>query len=147
MRAATLNDIPVLFNLLVRMQRESRMSVFKRDDEKTKQFLKWIVTNPAGIVLVDGEPVHAVLMGFVQEIWFSKDKEAFNLPFYVLPEHRKGPSAVRLLVAYKKRAIELGAHPAAVTWVNNSGITVAQTNKFIGRMGFSPVGEYFVATQ
>lgn len=147
MRYATLKDTPNILNILCAMHREARVSVFDLDLNKLTNFLHWLITEPSGIALVDGEPICGVVLGVVQEMWFGKDKEAFNLPLYVLAEHRGGPYATRLVEGYKKRAIELGAHPAAVTWVNNSGIAVEQTNRFISRMGFLPVGEYFVATQ
>jgi len=142
-RDAKPSDLPQILAILEIMHEESINSIFNRDMEKVAHFLKWLMSTDGGIILVDGDPICGVVIGMVQEMWFGYDKEAFNLPLYVLPEHRGGPYAVRLVSGYKRKALELGAHPDAINWINNSGITAEKTNEFIGRMGFSPIGGYF----
>jgi len=144
-RDATTADILAIIRVLRSMHAEAHVRVFDFSAAKLASFLQWLLEAPGGIALVAGDPIHGVCLGMVQEMWFGADKEAFNLPLYVLPEHRGGSSAVRLIEGYKKRASELGAHPDAINWVNNSGIAIDKTNRFIGKMGFIPLGGYFKA--
>jgi GNAT superfamily N-acetyltransferase len=125
------------------MHKESIYDQFAYSPERVDHLFVWLINNPDGIVLVDGDPVCGLVAGLVQDMWHSEGKEAFNLPLYVLPENRGGRYAVRLVNEYKRRSVELGANPEAINWVNNSGIDVEKTNDFIGRMGFAPIGGYF----
>ena len=143
MRQARSEDTPRILVVLVTMPAEARVREFDLDLSKLDRFIRWLIASPAGIVLVSGDPICAVLMGVVQEMWFGRDKEAFNLPLYVLPENRGGPHAVRLVAAYKERAAALGAKD--IQLCITSGIAPEKTNGLVQRLGFTPIGGYFAA--
>lgn len=141
MRPAKLDDIGAIVSVLCAMHEEARVKCFNFSIGKLAVFVRSLILDADGIVLVSGNPICGVLLGVVKPMWFGDDKEAFNLPFYVLPFHRGGPHAVRLIEAYKQRARELGAKD--ITLCINSGIAPDKVNGLVQRLGFTPIGGNF----
>ena len=142
MRPAVIIDVPQILLLLTRMHGESRWARFELDTDKMAKFIVDMIINPAAIVLVAGEPPHGVLIGLVQELWFSQDKTAFEVTFYVAPEKRGSRAAMKLLQGYKEAAIERGAKEVKIS--EEAGIAPEQVEHFYAHMGFIKLGTAFL---
>lgn len=138
MRRAAPSDVPRLVELCAAMHAESRFRAFPFNPAKAERFLRAFIANAEYIVLVDGEPVHAMFVGMVQEYWWSDARESFDLLLYVLPERRgRGYSAARLVNGYIEIATAMGASDIKIgvsTEVDNE-----RTGRFYERMGFMPM--------
>lgn len=142
MRAAGFPDLLPILEILRTMHEESRLARFPRDEGKVSQFVIDLLMNPDGIVLVTGEPICGVFLGVAQELWFSRAKTAFEVIFYVLPEHRGGRHAVKLINGYKARARELGAQEIKIS--EEAGINPDLVERFYSKMGFSKLGTAYL---
>lgn len=138
MRRATQADVPMLLELGKAMHEESRFRDFKFNDEKVTRFFSAAVIVPELIVLVDGDPVHAMLVAYVQKFWWGDDLESDDLLFYVSPEKRGKSSAIRLVNEYKRIAKRMGvADPRLST---GTGVKTERTGKLFERLGFEGTG-------
>lgn len=123
------------------MHAESRFRDFKFNDEKVIRFFTVAVQMPSMIMLVDGEPVHAMLVAYVQQFWWGDDLESNDLILYVTPEMRGKSSAVRLVNEYKSIAKRMGvADPRLST---GTGVDTERTGKLFERLGFEGTGLMF----
>ena len=76
MRRATLADVPKLVEMGAAMHAESRYSKFRLNLSKGEAFFRHIVTDAQFIVLVDGDPVHAMFIGYVNTFWWGDELES-----------------------------------------------------------------------
>lgn len=138
MRRATQADVPLMLELGKAMHEESRFRAFKFNDEKVTRFFSAAVRVPELIVLVDGDPVHAMLVAYVQQFWWGDDLESDDLLLYVAPEKRGKSSAIRLVNEYKRIAKRMGvADPRLST---GTGVETQRTGKLFERLGFEGTG-------
>ncbi len=134
MRRATLADVPKLFELGAAMHAESRYKKFRLNQEKSEAFFASIIDDKRFIVLVDGEPIHAMLIAFVSDFWWGDDTESSDLIIYVAPDRRGGISAARLIRGYVSIAESMGV--ADIKIGVSSGIDTERTLRFFERLGF-----------
>lgn len=120
------------------MHEESRFRRFPVNEAKSSRFFAGIVKLPTAIVLVDGDPVHAMLVAYVQPFWWGDELESFDLLLYVSPEKRGSSSAARLVNEYKKIAVGIGVVDPKIS--TGTGVETERTGKFFERMGFERVG-------
>ncbi len=145
-RLAKAEDIPQLITLGERAIKETGYPT-KLDRKKTKQMLfhailQQIKNGPIRIWVVDvGESVVGIFIGQIDTLYFSRDKYATDLLFYVLPEHRgNGPLLVKRFLKW------VGQHSKVVdiTLQQSSGIEVARTDRLYKKLGFKNVGGCYV---
>ena len=142
MRVPTQDDVTRLVVLGLAMHAESRYSRFAVNLEKTEAFFRGVIDDPSAIVLVEGDPIHAMFVGYVQPFWWSDELESFDLLLYVLPEHRgKGYAAAKLVSAYAKEAVKRGVMDPKLG--ETTGLDSERTGRFFERMGFRRLGAVF----
>ena len=141
MRRATKEDVPRLLELGRAMHAESRFREFKFDGDKVTRFLSAMMGNSSMILLVDGEPVHGMLIAYVQPFWWGSDLESFDLVLYVTPEARGKSSAIRLVNEYKRIARKMGVSDPRIS--TGTGIETERTGKLFERLGFKGAGLMF----
>ena len=134
MRRATHADVPRLFELGAAMHAESRYRKFQLNQRKSEAFFASIINDERFIVLLDGEPAHAMLIAVVSDFWWGDDKESSDLIIYVTPDRRGGISAARLIRGYA--AIAEGMGVADIKIGVSSGIDTERTLQFFERLGF-----------
>lgn len=135
MRRATLADVPKLFEMGAAMHAESRYRRFSLNQRKSEAFFSSIIEDRRFIVLVDGDPVHAMFIGMISTFWWGDDTESSDLLVYVTPERRGGISAARLIRGYVDIAESLGV--ADIKIGVSSGIDTERTLQFFERLGFT----------
>lgn len=141
MRRATKADVPKMLELGKAMHAESRFRDFKFNDGKVTRFLEYAVTEPSLIVLVDGEPAHAMLIAYVQPFWWGDALESDDLVLYVRPEMRGKSSVVRLVKEYKAIAKKMGVVDPRIATA--TGVDTQRTAKLFERLGFEGTGLMF----
>ncbi len=111
-RPATHDDLDLLMDIAVAMHRESpRFSRLGFSPEKVLNLYVTLIDQPQGLLLVaerDGLVVGGVA-AFVSEHWFSDDLVANEFAVFLLPEHRGGMTAARLVRGYIEWAQAQGA--------------------------------------
>lgn len=109
-RQATMTDVPALIELGAMMHAESpryRHLTFRAD--KLAGLSHSLVDDGILLLAVDhGRPV-GMAVGFVMEQFFTDSRLAADLAIYVIPAHRGGPWFLRLVKAFERRALDLGA--------------------------------------
>lgn len=141
MRRATKNDIPTMIELGKAMHAESRFRNFKFNDDKAARFLDYAVAEKSLIVLVDGEPAHAMMIAYVQPFWWGDALESDDLLLYVTPKMRGKSSAVRLVKEYKRIAKSMGVADPRISTA--TGVETERTAKLFERLGFEGTGLMF----
>lgn len=141
-RTATIDDIPQIVELGVRLHAESSYSHISFDKEKVAGLMKMLIEK-IGVVFVadrDGE-IMGGIAGAVTEEWFSREKLAFDYSFFIAPEHRGGMTAIRLMAAFEEWGKSLGAK--RISMGITTGIHVDATAKMYQSLGFAYAGPLF----
>lgn len=145
MRTAVKEDLPRLVEMCAAMHAESRYARFEISLRKVEAFLCALLESRDAITLVDGEPLCAMFLGYVQPFWWGEALSSSDFLLYVMPGKRNGRYAMRLVNAYVKEAHSRGAQ--FVTLGESAGITTEQTEKFFTHMGFDPVSTGYAYAQ
>jgi hypothetical protein len=81
------------------------------------------------------------LFGSIEEYWFTKERGANMIVWYVAKEARGSTMAIKLLLAFRGWAQNRQA--TELTLSITSGLNTEKTGRFLRRMGFRPCGENF----
>ena len=114
-------------------------SRYKNFDYSEKKILR-LLENPAvfcAFSIVDHKPI-GFFLGIVQQVWFSETKYGFDLGLYILPEHRGGTHAVRLIRAFEQFCKEQGC--AEITLSSSAEISTALAEKLYKKLGYHNCG-------
>ena len=84
-----------------------------------------------------GEPI-GMLFAVVSEFYFSRALGATALAFFVVPEHRGGMAAIKLLHGFRRWA--QNRKVAEISIHVTSGVHMARTDKLLKRLGFKMTG-------
>jgi len=141
-RTAHLNDLPVLVALGKSMHCESRYKKLRFDENKVAVFFENLI-NGGGCVFVaekNGEIIGG-FAGYASEHYFSPDVVASDIALFILPEHRGGTTAFRLIKAFCAWAKFRGA---AMTFIGTTtGVEPEKTAKLFELCDFAPAGGVF----
>lgn len=140
-RRATKDDINDLLLMGEALRYESptyRIKSFCH--KKIESFLNEAMDNPNCLVLIaeSGGESAGYFIGGANHDFASFDVTAFDLSFYVLPDKRKGGTAVKLMKAFEAWAKEIGARYIRVGI--STGIHTEKTSQFYQLLGFKPDG-------
>lgn len=91
------------------------------------------------VIDVDGEIVGGIA-GHIGEAWYSTDKVLSDVVTYIVPEHRGGYTAMKMIRMFVDFGIERGAK---VEIGVSSGINPERTGMFYQRLGGKPVAQLF----
>ena len=145
-RLAAMTDVDATLRLGVQMHAESRFRVYPMNLEKTRASMEKLISNPlAGCILLAEHPragVVGMLAGYVVDYFFSDALVAQDSYFFVHPDHRGSPAALKLLIAFRRWAENRNASELCI----NMSVDVQQErfNKFMSHMQFTPCGANFV---
>lgn len=139
-RKATHADLPRLLELGAMMHAESRFRVLRWNPEKLGRLLEDLIHGEHGFVWVSEKQgdVIGVAVGILLPHWCSDDLTFNDLAVFVVPEHRGGTSAMRLVRAMVTWARTMGA--ALITLGVSTGVHAEQTGKLFEALGGVCVG-------
>lgn len=142
-RHATQSDLPAIMDLLRQMHAESRFREWPINAKKLESLVRTLSSYPDGccIVATVGDQVVGVILGYVEEFFFSNERQAGELVMYVLPEHRGSWAAIRMQQAFISWADQTDAVEIQVGVSAN--IENAAAERFYEGLGFSPLGRSF----
>jgi GNAT superfamily N-acetyltransferase len=145
-RLAEMKDVDATMRLGVQMHAESRFRVYPMNVAKTRASMELIIANPlASCILLAEHAEHGVvgmLAGYVVDYFFSNALVAQDSYFFVHPQYRGSPAALKLLIAFRRWAENRSASELCI----NMSVDVQQErfNKFMHHMQFKPCGSNFV---
>lgn len=141
MRRAAHDDVPAMVEMFEAMHAESRYSRFPALLSKVEGFLHSVIADRRAIVLVSGDPLCGMFIGWVDEFWWGPALESCDLLLYVKKESRGGLHAVRLIKGYLEVAEQMGVSDIKVG--ASTGISPERTYRFFERMGFQEFARSF----
>lgn len=136
-RAATRSDLPDLVAWGKLMHEESDYRTMPFDKEQIEKLAEMVFTCPSQFCafMIEGE---GFFVGQISESFFSKQKIAYDILLFVLPEKRGGSAAVKLIKAYEEWAQDNEAAYAQLGVT--TGIDEHRTLCFYKRMGYNQFG-------
>ncbi len=143
-RPATLDDLDVLMDIGEAMHKESpRFSRMTYSHAKVLQTFIDLINADCGLIVVaeqDGEIIGGIA-AMATPHWFSHDLMASDLALFILPEHRGGMTAVRLIKHYIAWAGEKGA---VITQMGiSTGVHAEETAAMFSAVGLKQFGYLF----
>jgi len=136
-----LENIRDIVGLGQRMHEESAYSNLRFDIEVAAQSIyEKIVQSDLGFGVIaykDDVPV-GLFAGSLATHYFGPDIFAYDLAWYVVPEHRGAMTAVRMLKMFQSWAKDRGAREVHVGVMTN--VSSARTGKLFKRLGYTHVG-------
>lgn len=141
-RPATLADTMRIVEIGEALHQESVYRSIPYSRDKVIGLMRSLIQG-AGVVFVaekDGQIVGGIAGG-VTFHWFSDELTGFEYSFFVLPEHRHGLVAMKLLLAMKAWCAAKGAKSLRIGIT--TGINVEGTARFYRHMGFRDAGNLF----
>ena len=129
-------DVPELLRLTRQLHDEGVVRRLKFDAQALLQSFQ----RPGLFVELafDGEEAVGLCTGFVEQTFFGPDLVAHQHLFYVVPSHRGGILAARMMHRFETWALLQGAKEV---WVSQAtGIRPERTRKLFEALGFGTVG-------
>lgn len=138
-RKATHDDITRMVELGAMMHKESRFNVLGYDEEKVATLFTHLLNTEQFIEVDerDGELIGG-FAGFVCEHWASKDLVSYDCGLFIMPEHRGGGVAAKLIKHFREWAIGRGAK--MVTLGVNTGVEADRTARLMELLNFERIG-------
>lgn len=143
LRRAVMDDVWRMVQIGTTMHEESSYRTYGFDPMKVAQTLTYNIKSDAGVSVVaevDGEIVGGMI-GYITQHYFGPDKVALDMALFILPEHRKGMLAVRILKAWIEEAKSLGANQISIS--NSTGVEIDKVKSLYEMVGFKQVGYVF----
>jgi RimJ/RimL family protein N-acetyltransferase len=142
-RFATLEDIHTIIDLGRIYHEESRFKHYGFDPDKVASNLRGLIEDKSGarcfFVADDANKrPYAGLIGCIESYFFSNEPVAQTIIFWVHPEHRGGPAALKLVTAFKKWAEKRNAFELAIAVT--SAVHIDTSDRFFKKLGFQLTG-------
>jgi GNAT superfamily N-acetyltransferase len=138
-RKAIQTDIPSLLKLADLLVKETSYSHIEPSKKRIKTTIETMINNGFAMVAeVDGEVI-GVMLGDVYTPWYSEDKLGIDYTLFVMPKHRNGLIAFKLITAFKKWAVSMGAKQIRC----GIGTGVKNVGRLYERLGFKNVGNWY----
>lgn len=141
--ALSVNDIDEAIRLARRSWAESHFARLPFDEAKLRANLAAMIARPqsyncALLARREDGVLAGYLAGTVEEYFFSRERVATVAFLFVDPPQRGGLAAVKLILAFRRWALNRGAAELRVGVA--SGVAVERTGGFLRRLGFTPTG-------
>jgi len=141
-RPATLEDIDTIVKIGKVMHQESMYSDLPFDEVKVRNLMAGLIDGNGVVFVAErGGNIIGGFAGAVAEFWFNTAIHAFDFGLFILPEHRGGSAAIRLLAAFEHWAKEMGA-----MWCDigiTTGVHTEQTSRLYTKLGYNQSGVLF----
>lgn len=147
-RFATQQDIGTLIGYWWQYHSQSVFRHLAFDEAKLAKNMSRFIEDQSGAFccfVADGDDgkAHGVLAGQIDTYYFSDDPIAKLIFYWVHPEHRYGPAAVKLMLAFRQWAENRRA--AEIMVGVTSGEAVELADKMLKKMGFRFTGGNYLA--
>jgi N-acetylglutamate synthase-like GNAT family acetyltransferase len=142
-RRATIDDIPVLIDLLTQFHSEGFYQNVRLDPLKLEAFLRRSITDPhfANFVWSSAETIQGLIVGHITTYFFSDEPAAYDLGFYIRPSRRGAILAYKLWEHFSNWAKDAGAK---TLWIGvSSGIDPDRAERFFKGIGMSRAGALY----
>lgn len=124
-----------------RMHRESAYAVLPFDAEKVRRLIEFCIAHPAArcaFVVESAKKPIGMLLGYIDEYFFCREKIAADLILYVHPEHRSSGAGSELVRAFQRWAFDHGAHEVCLAV--STAVEAERTGRLYRNLGFGSVG-------
>ena len=143
-RKATIKDLTVIVPLLRDLHGESVLRTAEINERKLRSFITHCLQTPTRVCLVyesTALTIEGLLIGYTADRFFSKERGAWDLVFYVRPEKRGTLVAYRRWSAFKSWATGSGA---SILWLGTAaGVDARLSRKFYLGLGMKEIGGIF----
>lgn len=131
-RRAVDGDIPEIVAVVTRMVEGTKFS------PPTPAKMAWVIAHWYNEGVWSDDGLIAFMVGAVSETFLNEERNAYEKALFVLPEHRGGSVAFRLVRNFEAWAIECGA---VKIWLGQSvGQNQDSTLRFFERLGYQRQG-------
>ena len=145
-RLATHTDTDAMMKLGLHMHQESRFAPYPMAQEKVRDAVQQILSEPKANCILLAEHATAGLVGMlagcVTTLFFTDVLIAQDRWFYVAKAHRGSSAALKLLVAFRRWAENRQARELNINM--SVDIDQARFNQFMTHMDFKSCGSNFV---
>jgi hypothetical protein len=144
-RPATAKDIDQMVEMCRAMHADSSLRGAAIDEPKLRGFLRRVMTVSDHACLVyesSSKRLDGVMVGYVTEHFFSREKGASDIFVFVRPERRGGIAAARLWAAFKDWAQRAGA--TTLCFGTMAGGAPERTRRFYTGLGMTEVGSIYL---
>tara|TARA_R100000458_G_C8227843_1_gene210383 strand:- start:311 stop:766 length:456 start_codon:yes stop_codon:yes gene_type:complete len=139
------DDIKHMIELGAKMHQESNFKDLKFDKDKLIALGEFILVNPNMYYAVVAEDknkcIIGMFVGIITEYYFSYDKVASDLSFYVEKDKRGALASLKMLKEFEKWAKRNGA--SEVRPSTSTGIEIERTRKLYRHLGYEVTGNTF----
>ena len=144
-RFAQKEDVPEVLDMCKALFAESRFRHYAFSDAKVIAAIESMLVNePAACILLaqrsDGD-LAGMLAGYATEFFFCTGVVVQDRLFYVKPEYRGSPAAIKLLLAFRQWAEQRSADELCINM--SVAIDMARFNKLMTHLGFKCSGSNF----
>ena len=139
-RPGSIDDLDAVLDMGRAMHQESpRYARASFSEEKVRNLAVAILSGAmpgcAAFIAEDDGDVIGMFVGMVTEQWFSTDKSATDLVFYVKPEFRgRSLAPWRLVHLFEKWAVAQGVR--SISCGSSTGVNAARTADLYRRLGY-----------
>lgn len=102
LRKATPEDIPEIIRMAYPMVAESSFAPLGVDAERMAKFLDPLVSHGFVVVVEKNHQVVGAMLGDVVTPWYGKKRMGIEYAVYLMPEHRHGLTAARMVQSWVK---------------------------------------------
>lgn len=143
-RAATEADIERIVEFGAQLHAESRFARLPYSVDKCRALAASMVAEPDGhcalIAERGGEPI-GVMLGFIDEHFFTDARVASDVMLYIVPQCRGGLAGPRLLDHFTAWALSKQVEMVEIGI--STGVNVEASTRLYQRLGYRPVGIVF----
>lgn len=145
LRLATQDDLLDMIEIGKLTHSESRFAKFAYDENKLRENLGKLIEfqDKRGshlCLLAENSAGRKIgcIIGAMEEYFFTRDRSASSILFWVDPSHRGSAAALRLVNSFKSWGAKQGAMEICIPVA--SGVNLVRTDRFLRRIGFSQTG-------
>jgi N-acetylglutamate synthase-like GNAT family acetyltransferase len=145
LRFARIEDVEHLVELGRQIHAESRFAQMPYAQEKLRGNLRGLLKlqderQTHCFILAENSEgeVIGILIGALEEFFFSDAKSANSILLWVDPAYRGSPAALRLIGAFHDWARQRRAQEVCILVL--SGVSIGKTDRFLRRLGFVQTG-------
>lgn len=134
-RKATQDDFDNIMIMCLRLRNESpRYSHLGFNVEKLSNLVSKLIEDGSVFVAQKKKFIIGMISGTICEHLFSLDKFVCDLTVYIDPKHRGGMTAIKLIRAYEKWAVDLGI--SEIVLGVSTGINAERTVSLYKKLGY-----------
>lgn len=139
-RPAEEKDIPILLEFGQKLHDETTYKHVTYSPERVEITIRTMIQSGFAVVSEKNGEVVGVMLGDVYTPWYTTDSMGIDYTLYILPEHRNGIMAARMIKAFEKWCIAMGVKQIR-PGIGTGDMSVA---KLYESLGYQSVGKWFL---